>query len=234
MKQHHPLNFLTHRVRFVYFVQGETEMGSMVASLVASSSIQGIQELTILSVLFSPTCLMPLQVLLLYPPTTLTPARVAQDLAEQQCPTRSLTWLKLQDEALDASGSSIRGASTSPTKAATHDDVQKQVDPSPEPLADQTEVGVTANPAFPIKPSTRSTTRNRESLRAWKSHNVTFDMTHEVATIPYYDSSAESQQQHQMLTRSTIKSSAQGHHGLISGFGVNVSLILSACLCSTH
>jgi hypothetical protein len=171
---------------------------------------------------------MPLQVLLLYPPSTLTPARVAQDLAEQQCPTRSLTWLKLQDDALDASGSSIRAPSTSPTKAPTYDDSQQHVGPAPEPLADNAGVDGTTTTAFPIKPSTRSTTRNRESLRAWKSYNVTFDMTHEVATIPYYDSSAESQQQHQMLTRSTIKSSAQGHHGLISGFEANVSHNLSA------
>lgn len=177
---------------------------------------------------------MPLQVLLLYPPPTLTPARVAQDLAEQHCPTRSLTWLKLQDDDLDASGSSVREPSASPTRASTHNDAHRHIGPEAEPLTDQTEVDVTANPVLPIKPSTRSTTRNRESLRAWKSHNVTFDMTHEIATIPYYDSSADSQEQRQMLTRSTIKSSAQGRHGLISGFEANVSRNLSACLCSVH
>lgn len=175
-----------------------------------------------------PDSSMPLQVLLLYPPPSLTPARVVRDLEQQQCPPYPLTWLKLQDEALDSSGSSIRAASTSPLLGHPRPESHSRADNVLEPSNDHPEIDVATTVAVaPTKPSTRSTTRNRESSRAWKSHNVTFDMTHEVATIPHFDSSAESDQQRKMLTRSTIKTSAHAHLGLISGFETTVSTRLS-------
>lgn len=177
---------------------------------------------------------MPLQVLLLYPPTSLTQDRVVRDLEQRPCPSYPLTWLKLQDNAIDAPGSSTRSASASPLHHSTRTRSLRDTGPIPKPSIDHPKVYMATDAPPPTKPLTRSTTRNRESLRAWKSQNVTFDMTHEIATIPYYGSSAESQDQHRSFTRSIIKTSAQAQRGLVSGFETTVSMLVILLVDPNH
>lgn len=136
---------------------------------------------------------MPLQVLVLYPPPALSAGRVACDLAHQQYSPHPLRWLNLQEDFSD----SIR--SSTPSRPATIPGGPSQSEIGFQPprhrhaaLGGLPDKFAFSSTAVTSGPSTRPINRNKESLRARKySRSVTFDLTHEIAAIPFYEASLD-------------------------------------------
>lgn len=137
--------------------------------------------------------LMPTSVLVLYPPPSLSAARVARDLADQHYSPHPLRWLNLQEDPSD----SVR--SSTPNRSGPTFNRLSRINILVEPtggtqtaLGGRSDKSLFSSSAITPGPSTRRVERSREILRARKSsRNVTFDLTHEIAAIPVFEASLD-------------------------------------------
>jgi hypothetical protein len=136
---------------------------------------------------------MSVSVLVLYPPPSLSAARVARDLADQHYSPHPLRWLNLQEDPSD----SIRSSTPNRTTHVLDGPSRINTLPQSTPKA-QTAIGgrpdkiLFNSTAITPDASTRRIERNKGDLRARKSsRSVTFDLTHEIAAIPVFEASLD-------------------------------------------